>query len=66
MVSLVRQMEEGIEIDQLYGAMTRRWPGLSFRTYTAEYLKAAKSRGDIHYETNGKGTFVVKGDAEDT
>lgn len=58
LIGLVKQTKGGVEIDQLYGHLTRKWPGLSYRTYTGEYLKAAKARGEIDYETNGKGTFV--------
>ena len=61
MVAIVSNTEEGVEIDSLYGILTKHWPGLSYRTYTGEYLKAASARGDIHYEVNGKGTFIVKG-----
>ena len=64
MVSLVRATDGGVEFDTLYGALTKRWPGLSYRTYVTEYIKAARARGDVHYEVNGRGTFVVKGSAE--
>ena len=65
MVSLVASSsEEGLEMDWLYGLLTKKWPGLSYRTYTSEYLKAAKARGEIHYEVNGKGIYVKPG-AED-
>ena len=63
MVEIVRNADGGIEIDRLYGMLTKRWPGLSYRTYTGEYLKAAKARGDLHYEVNSKGVFVVGGEA---
>jgi hypothetical protein len=65
MVGLVKSSKEGVEIDKLYGYLTKRWPGLSYRTYTSEYLKAAKARGDIHYKTSGKGTFVIEGENEE-
>ena len=65
MVAVVKSGKEGVEIDRLYGILTKKWPGLSYRTYTAEYLKAAKARGDIHYEVNGKGVYVVQGEGDE-
>lgn len=61
LASLVKASQDGIEIDALYGQLTMKWPGLSYRTFTSEYLKAAKSRGEIHYQVTDKGVFVVAG-----